>query len=93
MEVSGRRSLFGQRETADRRYSVPALLLLIVLALLPVAWAQEAGLVGTVSDSSGAVMSAVTVTAHNVDTGVERHVATDEQGRFSIRRWPSGNTR
>ncbi|PYT21445.1 MAG: hypothetical protein DMG57_38675 [Acidobacteria bacterium] len=46
--------------------------------------AQEAGLVGTVIDPSGAVVANANITVHNVDTNVERRIITDERGRYSI---------
>lgn len=46
--------------------------------------AQEAGLVGTVTDPSGAVVANATITAKNVETGVERRARTDERGRYLI---------
>ena len=45
---------------------------------------QEAGLVGTVSDASSALMRGTAITVRNIDTGVERHAVTDDQGRFSV---------
>lgn len=57
---------------------------LSVLALALLAHAQEAGLVGTISDPSGAVVAGATVKAQNVETNVERRVTSDERGRYSI---------
>ena len=57
---------------------------LSVLALAVLAHAQEAGLVGTISDPSGAVVAGAAVKAHNVETNVERRVSSDERGRYSI---------
>src|SRR5581483_6995544 len=57
---------------------------LFLLVLVPFVCAQEAGLVGTVTDPSGAVVAGVTVTVQNVNTNVERRVTTDEGGRYSI---------
>ncbi len=70
---------------AGRLAAISAVLLVAVSALIMTpAWAQEAGLVGTVADPSGAVMGGVSITVRNVETGVERRAVTDEQGRFSI---------
>jgi hypothetical protein len=39
---------------------------------------------GTVTDSSGAVLSGATVEIRNTDTGVSRRVVTNEQGRYRV---------
>jgi outer membrane receptor protein involved in Fe transport len=55
------------------------------------AWAQSTGrVVGTVQDSSGAVIPAVDVLAVNTLTGLEWTASTDEAGRFSFPRLPVG---
>ena len=61
-----------------------ALACLFLVLLVPFLCAQEAGLVGTVTDPSGAVVAGATVTVQNVETNVERRVTTDEGGRYSI---------
>ena len=49
----------------------------------PVARAQEdASIYGVVSDASGAAISAAMVRIKNSETGTEREIATDEDGRF-----------
>src|SRR5215470_5218036 len=57
---------------------------LLILVLTPFLIAQEAGLVGTVSDPSGAVVAGASITVKNVETNVERRATTDERGRYSI---------
>ena len=57
------------------------------LLLTGPAWAQLAGqtaLVGTVSDSSGAVIPGATVTAVNVDTKDTYETVTNAQGQYNI---------
>lgn len=55
------------------------------LFLLPVTgYAQEATLTGTVTDSTGAVLPGVTVTAVNEATGNTFTAATDERGIYRI---------
>lgn len=54
--------------------------------------AQDRGTIrGTVSDASGAVMPAVTITAINIDTGVKQTVTTDSSGFFSMPYLQVGN--
>jgi len=60
-------------------------LLIAVILLLPVAaFAQEAVLTGTVTDSTGAVLPGVTVTASNDATGNTFVGVTDERGIYRI---------
>jgi hypothetical protein len=69
------------------------LLLLCALALSSVpAFAQRfsATLRGTVTDSSGAVIPGVTVTARNRDTGLTRSATTDEAGLYTFAELPVG---
>src|SRR5690349_13368177 len=56
----------------------------LLLKLAPWARAQEAGLVGTVVDPSGALIAHAQITVQNVDTGVERRTSTDERGRYFV---------
>src|SRR5213079_1884024 len=56
-----------------------------VVLLLPVAaFAQEAVLTGTVTDSTGAVLPGVTVTASNEATGNKFVGVTDERGIYRM---------
>src|SRR5277367_419877 len=59
------------------------LLWLVLLAPITLL-AQESGIVGTVTDPSGAVLVGVTVTATNVNTGEERKVTTNDVGQYAI---------
>ena len=60
------------------------LLVCAILALPAVAYAQEAVINGTVTDSSGAVLPGVTVTAVNEATGNTFVAVTDAGGRYRI---------
>jgi hypothetical protein len=66
-------------------------LALILLAAAP-AWAQlaTAELNGRVTDSSGAVLPGVTVTATQTATGLVRTVVTDGDGNYIISNLPTG---
>jgi len=48
------------------------------------AFAQEATLVGTVTDPSGAVIANAKVTATNTETGVARTITTNEAGQYVL---------
>jgi outer membrane receptor protein involved in Fe transport len=62
----------------------PGITCLFFVSLAPLLYGQEAGLVGTVTDPSGAVVAGATIAAQNVGTNVERRTTTDERGRYSI---------
>jgi len=70
-----------------------ALLLSALLFLLPVAmWAQDrATIVGTVTDSTGAIVPGAKVTVANPDRGFVRDVASDSAGEYTAVRIPIGN--
>jgi hypothetical protein len=48
-------------------------------------------IVGTVSDSAGAVLAGTDVTATNLETGEKRAVKTDGQGNYQVLSLPRGN--
>ncbi len=66
--------------TVVRRF----LVLCAILALPTIGYAQEAVLNGTLTDSSGAVLPGVTVTATNEATGNTFVAVTDARGRYRI---------
>ena len=71
-----------------RRFSIfhcePLCLVFLVLLASIAAQAQESGIVGTVTDSSGAVLVGATITAKNVNTGEERQATTSAIGQFAV---------
>ena len=68
--------------------------LLLVLAPLPlVAQVTTADVVGTVTDSTGALLPGVTVTARSEATGNVETAVTDAGGNFQILRLPPGRYR
>ncbi|HEX3435223.1 MAG TPA: TonB-dependent receptor, partial [Pseudacidobacterium sp.] len=68
------------------------LLLIPTFLITCVAFAQTVtgNITGTVTDSSGAVVVGATVTAHNVATGVDTPVTTNDAGLYIIRFLPIG---
>src|SRR5690349_17934864 len=46
--------------------------------------AQQSAIVGTITDSSGAVLAVVAVTARNVNTGEARQTTSNDVGQFTI---------
>src|SRR5579883_78503 len=58
--------------------------ILAAFALPQGALGQSQSIVGTVADSSGAVVPGATVTAINVQTGMQRHVTTNAAGEYTI---------
>lgn len=59
---------------------VLALLLIFNLPVL----AQQSGVVGTVKDSSGAVLSGASVTVKNINTGEERKATSNDVGQYAV---------
>ena len=67
---------------------------LVTLALLftiPALAQTTATIVGTITDSSGAILPGAQVTARNVDTALVRTVSTSETGAYRIEFLPVGN--
>jgi len=59
--------------------------LFLLLAVIPsVSFAQNATIVGTVTDPSGAVMPNVSVTVTNVETGRVRTIPTNDAGQYVV---------
>lgn len=75
---------------------IPLIFSLLVFALLasttPEAWSQgdTSSISGTVSDTSGAVIPNVKVTAHNEATGSDRIITTNNSGAYTITNLPPG---
>ena len=68
-----------------RRWSTCVLICVTAIAFAPIlASAQEASLVGAVSDSSGGVLPGVTVTATHAASGNTFQAVTDERGAFRL---------
>ncbi len=70
----------------------PVRVLLICLVALPVLLAQAPSgeITGTVTDSTGAIVSGATVTVTNPATNVSRTVATNESGIYTLPAMPPG---
>jgi len=68
------------------------LTILIVLSLTATAKAQtfRGTILGSVTDSTGAAIDGATVTARNLDTGLERTTRTSADGSYSIPELPLG---
>ena len=64
----------------QKLFSVLFLLVACPSALL----AQQSGIVGTVTDSSGAVLAGVSVNAKNVNTGETRQATSNDVGEYAI---------
>jgi outer membrane receptor protein involved in Fe transport len=79
----------GNRLSALR---ILACVLLTISAGLNVAAQQITGSIrGTVTDPSGAVVQAATITAKKVETGLTRSVSTDHQGNYVLVELPIGH--
>src|SRR5437762_7490631 len=70
-----------------KNHCSPRWLLVLCLMFLAAsfqAFAQEATIVGTVTDPSGAVITNAKVTATNTETGVARTITTNEAGQYVL---------
>jgi hypothetical protein len=68
-----------------------ALALALWASLATTSFAQgEASIQGTVSDSSGGAVPDVAIRIKNLETGAERHLVTDDAGRFDAASLPVG---
>jgi hypothetical protein len=68
-------------------------LLSVLLCFAAISYAQEATgrIVGTISDSTGAVLLGVEVTVTNTATQVSRHIRTNNEGYYQALALPIGN--
>src|SRR5215470_2623324 len=64
------------------RFAVIVLALLFLAALATPAFAQEATIVGTVTDPSGAAVADAKVTLTNTETGVSKVIPTNDSGQY-----------
>ena len=67
------------------------LLVYVVLAGICVAQTTTGRIIGNITDSSGAPMPGVSVTARSLDTGLERSAATNSEGGYVITQLAIGN--
>lgn len=75
-----------------RKHRLLFLLGVCLLAAAPLAAQTFRGsIMGTVTDSTGAVMPNAKVTLKNLDTGLERTATTDETGYYVVTELPIGN--
>jgi hypothetical protein len=66
--------------------------LVLFVAAVPVFAQLPTGtILGTVKDSSGALVPGATVTAQNVETGASRSISTDETGAYRLAALPVGH--
>src|SRR6478672_4721743 len=70
------------RRLSSRKLGQFAVFAFLLFFFVVPAFAQEATLVGTVTDPSGAAVSNATITITNIDTGVSRTLATSGDGQY-----------
>jgi hypothetical protein len=75
---------------AGSRFSV-AVVCLLWLCFLPAGAQVAANLSGRVTDATGAIVSAATVTADNIDTGIARTTFTNQAGQYQLFELPIGH--
>src|SRR5215218_8527756 len=64
---------------------------LLVAALSCSAQTITSSIVGTVTDSSGAVVPGVSIVVKNLDTGIRSTATTDSVGNYTVAQLPPGN--
>jgi hypothetical protein len=74
----------------SRAFLAAAIVVLAVLLAAADAAAQNAQIIGTVRDESGAIVPGATVTAKNQETGLTRTDVTNTQGDFRLPALPPG---
>ncbi len=74
-----------------RAVGIVLLGLALVAPRLAAAQAVTGTILGTVSDSTGAVIGGAKVTVTNVDTGQSRTVTSDAAGEYTVPQMPTGN--
>src|SRR5271167_2699992 len=79
------------RIMSGRRRLWVAVLLLSCLCSLPAGAQVSASLSGRVTDQTGAAVSAATVTATDLDTGVVRTAVTNQSGMYQLLSLPIGH--
>jgi len=72
-----------------KRFVLLVLMLLLAAACVP-AQTYRGTVLGTVTDSSGAVVAGATVKVRNADTGLERTTQTSSDGSYSAPELPFG---
>lgn len=75
------------------RFTVIASLCISAMACLAASAAAQSlsSIDGSVSDSSGALVTGAALTVQNLDTGMERNVITDDSGLYHVMSLPPGN--
>ena len=63
---------------------------LMIVAFAASASAQEASIIGSVSDETKAVLPGATITAINLETGVPAAAVSDERGQYRLLRLLAG---
>src|SRR5215831_14850847 len=66
------------------KHSIRSLLLLVLLSAQTLAQSSNATVSGTVSDSTGALIPGVSITATNTQTGIVTTVITNESGTYNF---------
>src|SRR5258707_5603705 len=82
--------MFGRTRHSGMRWIAVAILL-VIGASISLAQLPTATILGTVKDSSGAVVPGVTLTARNTETGQTRNTVSGGDGSYRFSALPVGN--
>jgi hypothetical protein len=67
-----------------RRFAMACVLCFLVAVFCASAFAQEATILGTITDPSGAAIPNVTITLVNTDTGISRTASSNSDGQYAV---------
>src|SRR5438552_1197042 len=73
------------------RFFLYSFLILTIATPFSIAQTTTAAFLGSITDSSGAVLPGAQVTASNVETGLKRITVSNEEGRFLLSELPPGS--
>lgn len=69
---------------SQKRIAVQLFIVIVLCSYYAAAQTSTGSISGMVQDESGAVVPSANVTIHNVDTGIDRSVVTDNGGRYHV---------
>jgi hypothetical protein len=82
LEPNRRKQKFGRRSMRFSVFIIRCLLLIAFLALGALSFAQEATILGTITDPSGAAIPDVKITLTNTDTGISSTATASSDGQY-----------
>src|SRR5262245_47064028 len=82
--------LFSRTSDMIRIRAFSSAVFLLFMLIAGAARAQEASIIGSVTDETRAVLPGVAITATNIETGGQSSATTDERGQYRLVQLPPG---